>query len=112
MTVKTSSERTNLSDRAGGSAKLADAADLTNGVVAKSANVESTTLYLSVSGAVNVTVEVSPDGGETWYVLPESPVSFDGENDTTIDIAYNHNRLRLTSTDGAVDVTAQVREVV
>jgi len=112
MTVNTNSQRTNISDREGGSALLADAANLSAGVTAKTSDVDSATLYLSVDGAVEVEVEASPDGGETWFVLPESPVKFSGTDDDAVHLLYNFNRLRLTSDDAAVAVTAALREVV
>ena len=118
MTVNTNSERTNISDREGGSALLADAANLSAGVTAKTSDVDSATLYLSVDGAVEVEVEASPDGGETWFVLPESPLDLaapaDGEDtrDDAVVFRYDFNRLRLTSSDAGVAVTAAIREVV
>ena len=118
MTVNTSSERTNISDREGGSELLADESNLSTGVTAKTSDVESSTLFLSVDGAVEVEVEASPNGGETWFVLPESPLDLaapaDGEDtrDDAVHLLYNFNRLRLTSDDAAVAVTAALREVV
>jgi hypothetical protein len=113
MTVEVSSEATNISRRDGGTAKLADAENISgDGVEARTSNTTSTTLYLSVDGAVTISVEVSPDGGSTWYVLPESPVKFSGSDDNAIRFAYDFNRLRVSSDDASVDVTAQLREVV
>lgn len=113
MTVEVSSEETNISGREGGHGLLADAENISgSGVEAKTSNTESTTLYLSVDGAVNISVEVSPDGGEHWYVLPESPVKFSGSEDNAIRFAYDFNRLRVSSDDAGVGVTAQIREVV
>ncbi len=112
MVVNTFSEETNISERASGQGQLADAEDISGGVEARTSDTRSTTLYLSVDGAVNITVEVSPDGGETWYVLPESPLKFSAKGDDAIHFRYDFNRLRLESDDGTVDVTAQLREVV
>ncbi len=112
MVVNTTSEETSITERASGVGQLADAADISgDGVEARTSASESTTLFLSVEGAVDVTVEVSPDGGETWYVLPESPAAFDAAGDDAIKIAYDFNRIRLSASDGTA-VTAQIREVV
>lgn len=112
MVVHTSSEQTNISSRDAGSALLADAANISTGVTAAASASESTTLFLSVDGAVEVTVEVSPNGGETWFTLPESPVKFGGTGDDAIQFRYDFDRLRLTSNDADVAVTAALREVV
>lgn len=111
MVVNTFSEETNISERASGQGQLADAEDISGGVEAKTSDTRSTTLYLSADAAVDVTVEVSPDGGETWYTLPESPAAFDKAGDDAIKIAYDFNRIRLSASD-ATAVTAQLREVV
>jgi len=111
MVVHTSSEETNISDREGGHGLLAEAENISTGAVAKTSNTASTTLYLYADGAVDVTVEATPDGGEHWYVLPESPVSFDQAGDDAIRLAYDFNRLRLSASNGTA-VTAQLREVV
>jgi hypothetical protein len=118
MVVHTSSEQTNISSRDAGSALLADAANISTGVTASASASESTTLYVAVDGAVELTVEASPDGGSTWFVLPESPLSLDapaqGEdtNDDAVVFGYDFNRLRLTASTADVSVTAAIREVV
>lgn len=111
MTVNTRSETTNISDRSGGQAKLADAENISTGATAETANTASTTLYLHVEGAVDITVEASPDGGETWYVLPESPVQFTAAGDNAVQFGYDFNRIRVTGSNSTA-VTAQLREVV
>lgn len=114
MTVDVSSETTNISDRAGGSSKVADAANISTGKVVKTNDVESSTLFLDVDGAVNVTLEFSPnDEGDDWYQPREgSPVEFSQANTEIVEIGYDYRRLRLTSDDANVAVTAEVREVV
>lgn len=112
MVVTTTSEETNISDRASDTGMLAEAQDVSgDGVQAWTSATRSTTLYLHAAAAVEVEVEVSPDGGSTWYTLPESPVVFGEQGDDAVKIEYDFNRIRLTGSN-ATNVTAQVREVV
>lgn len=85
--------------------------DTSGGVEHVVGNVPSFTVWLKTGGAVNVDIELSPDGGTTWYMLPESPVKFSGADDNAVHISYNCNRIRLTGSD-ATGVQAQVREVL
>lgn len=112
MVLDTNSERTNLSGRGSGEAMLADGDDLTDAVDARIADVQSFTVYLSVDGEVEIEVSASPDGGDSWYTLPESPVRFAAAGEDAIHVRYNMTHLRLQSNDGGVDVTAQIRQVV
>ena len=113
MTVNTNSETTNISERVGDTNKLADAEAIDgDGVEQGVGNVASFSVFLDVEGAVEVTVEFSPDGGSTWYEpRDESPVSFGGANTDLVHVDYNATRVRLTGSNGTA-VTAQVREVV
>lgn len=117
MVVETTSEETNITERASGTGQLADAEDISGGKTARTSATESTTLYLSVAAAVDVTVEASPDGGSTWYTLPESPLKLDAPgadadtNDTAVKFGYDFDRLRLSASNGTA-ITAQLREVV
>jgi hypothetical protein len=111
MVLSTNSERTNLSGRGAGEAMLADGEDLTDPVEAAIADVQSFTVYLRADGEVNVDVEASPDGGDSWFSLPEAPVRFAAAGEEAIHIRYNMTDLRL-SADSDVPVTAQLRQVV
>ena len=85
--------------------------DLSGGVEHVIGNVPAVTVYLSAAGSVSVKFEASPDGGTTWFTLPESPVEFTGAGDDVIHIKYNLDRLRLTATN-TTGVQAVVREVM
>ena len=87
------------------------AADISTGVEHVVGNVPSFTIYLSASAAINVAVEVSPNGGTDWYELPESPVKFTAAGDDAVHVSYNCDRVRLTGS--TIDpVKAQIREVM
>ena len=115
MTVNTNSERTSLTSRQGFDARLADAEDISGGVAYVLGETQTVTLFLKVTEAtaVDVTVELSPDGGSTWYeASDESPVSVaSNEQDKAEHIPYNATHLRI-SANNQTPVTAQVREVV
>lgn len=86
--------------------------DISGGVETDVSNVDAVTIYLDVAGAVNVTVEFSPDDGANWYEpAAESPVEFSSAGTDLVHVEYNVDRLRLTGSD-STGVKAQIREVV
>lgn len=90
--------------------------DLTGGVEAEVGNVSAFTLYLGVSTASSVEVEVevylSPDGGTTYYEPDESPVALASDDESAVEhIPYNASAVKLVASD-ATPVKAQIREVV
>lgn len=86
--------------------------DISSGVEREVADVTAFTIFIQAAGAVDVTVEFSPDGGTTWYEpKKESPVSFSGANTDLVHVDYNATNVRLTGSD-ATGVNAQIREVV
>jgi len=111
MPTETSSTIDIINDLASDDRTVADGEDISNGVKDDIADVSSFTVYLSAGSAVDVTVELSPDGGTTWYEPEESPVSIDGSTDGVERISYDCNKLRLTGSD-TTPVTAKIREVV
>ncbi len=68
------------------------------------------TLCLKAGAAADVTVELSPDGGTTWYEVDESAVTFGSAGDKVLSMSYQANRIKLTGNNTA-DITAQVRGV-
>lgn len=89
--------------------------DISGGVTADittdKGDAESVTLYLETGGAVDVTVEFSPDGENTWYEPQgESPISFGGANEEIVHINYNATHVKLTGSD-ATGVEAKHRVV-
>jgi len=101
--------------RAAGESGLTDGEeDLTGGIEAEVGDVSAFTLYLGVSTASAVEVEVylSPDGGETYYEPDESPVSLASDDESAVEhIPYNASAVKLVASD-ATPVKAQIREVV
>ncbi|MDH5019030.1 hypothetical protein [Halobacterium rubrum] len=87
------------------------AEDISGGTASMLGDASSWTLYLGAEGAVNVEVSLSPDGGTTWYVAPESPVQFDAAGADIIAMGYDATAIRLEGSD-ATAVEAQVYEVV
>ena len=86
---------------------IASAEDISAGKTATLKNFKRWTLYLKVAAAMDITIELSPDGGTTWYEAPESPVSFSAAGDDIIEMGYDATHIKLTaSTTDAV--TAQI----
>jgi len=102
-----------LKSRTGGRRELTTGPeDISGGVEQAIGNVPAATLYLAASGAVEVTVEFSPDAGKTWYEpTAESPVAFNAAGEDIVHIEYHATDIRLTGSNGTA-VEAQVREVV
>jgi hypothetical protein len=112
MSLETTTEIEELKGRSATASKLADTEDVSAGVETTVGDVTSFTLFLDVGGAIDLTVELSPDGGATWYEpRDESPISFTEANTDLYRIVYDADRVRLTGSNGTA-VTAQVREVV
>ncbi len=88
---------------------VADAEDISGGEEAAIGNYSAWTLYLKAAAAIDVTIELSPDGGTTWYEI-EDTVDFAAAGDEIIEFGFMANRIRLTGSN-ANDVTAQVRGV-
>jgi len=89
--------------------EISRAEDISGGVESDLYNYRWWTLYLSVAGAIDVTVELSPDGTD-WYEIPESPLSYSESGDDVLEVGYDANKIRLTGSN-ATDVTSQVKGV-
>jgi len=85
-------------------------ADTSGGVTASLKNFKRWTLYLKVSAAMDITIELSPDGGTTWYEIPESPISFSAAGDDVLEVGYDATHIKLTGSTTDT-VTAQIRGV-
>lgn len=85
--------------------------DISGGTASELSDASSWTLFLGVEGAVQVEVSLSPDGGTTWYVAPESPVEFSEASADIIVMGYDASAVRLEASD-ATGVEAQIFEVV
>lgn len=84
-------------------------ADISGGVTKALKNFRRWTLYLKTAGAIDITVELSPDGS-TWFKVPESPVSFSAADDDVIEMGYDATHIRLTGSNTTA-VTAMIRGV-
>lgn len=87
------------------------AADISAGVTLALRNHTSMTLLLNAAAAVDVTVEVSPNGGTDTYEIPESPIQFAAAGDDVVRITYDVNWIRLTGSNTTA-VLAQIRELI
>jgi len=85
-------------------------ADISGGVTAELKNFKRWTLYLKTADAIDITIELSPDGGTTWFTVPESPVSFSAAGDDVIEFGYDATHIRLTGSNTNA-VTAIIRGV-
>jgi len=79
-------------------------------VIAILRNFERWTLFLHAAAAIDITIELSPDGGVTWYTPTESPIEFAAVGDDIIEFGYDATHIRLTGSNASL-VTAQVRGV-
>lgn len=113
MPLNTDSTIEELQGRAATMRGLTDGAeDISGGVQAAVGDVQAVTLYLSTAGPVDVTVEFSPDGGDSWFEpVKESPVGFGEAGQDVVHITYNTDRIRLTGSNTS-GVDARLREVV
>lgn len=87
------------------------AGDINAGVEADLKGYERWTLYLSGTAGDEIKIELSPDGGTTYYELDggESPVTLDGNGVLTIEMGYDGNSIRLTNETGTDATAAQIR---
>ncbi|WP_280585382.1 hypothetical protein [Halorubrum sp. Boch-26] len=61
----------------------------------------SATLFIEVQGAIELTIEFSPDGS-TWYEpAAESPIGFDTAGEDVAFIDYDASHLRVTGSNNA-----------
>jgi len=112
MPVGVSGDIEELQGRATLERGLTDGAeDISGGTASELGDASSWTLYLGAQGAIEVEVSLSPDGGETWYVAPESPVSFSEAGADIIEMGYDATAVRIEGSD-ATPVEAQIYEVV
>jgi len=115
MPVDTKTDVKQLNGYAAASTSITDGPeDISTGVsaellVAASAG-SSATLFISTEGAVNLTIEFSPDGGGTWHEpAEESPISFDAAGEDVAYIEFDASMLRVTGSNGTgVDLDLRV----
>jgi len=89
---------------------IASAEDISGGVTAELSNYDRWTLFVHVADAIDITVELSSDGGDTWFEIPESPLSYSGAADDANDMGYDATHIRLTGSN-TTSTTAHIRGV-
>jgi len=87
---------------------IANNVAINGGVVGVLNNYQRWTLFIYVSAAINITVELSPDGGTNYYDIAESPISFAVAGDGVYEMGYIANRIRLTGSNASL-CTIQAR---
>lgn len=86
------------------STSLTDGAeDITEGLEATLSTgtgaASSATLFIETQGAIELTIEFSPDGS-TWYEpVGESPIGFDGAGEDVAFIEYDAAAIRVTGSN-------------
>lgn len=117
MALDTNTVIDRIMGRAAARSQIADQADISGGVEADVDDVSSFSVFLKTEGAVNIEIELSPDG-TNWYkpgdadsTPDESPVQFNDAGTEIIHMAYDADKIRLTGSN-ATAVTAQIKEVV
>jgi len=93
---------------AGETVTIASAIDISGGVVGNVGNYNRWSLYINASAAIDITVELSPDAGATYYDISESPLVFSAAGDEVYEMGYTANRIRLTGSNVNV-CTVQIR---
>jgi len=95
----------------GATVTIADGEDASGGLTATLQNFKIFTLYLTVTAACTVTVELSPDDAVTWFEEPSSPYVFGAAGTQFIDLPYAATSIKVTSTT-ADPITAIGRGVL
>ena len=69
----------------------------------------SATLFIKTEGAIELTIEFSPDGSVWYEPTAESPIVFDGADEDVAFIEYDAAAIRVTgSTTTAVNLDLRV----
>jgi hypothetical protein len=100
-----------LTEGAGETITIATAADISGGVDSATGNFSRWTLFLTVADVIDIDIELSPDGGVTYYDVPESPIVFAAAGDDIIEFGYDATHIRLTGSNANL-VTAQIRGII
>ena len=88
------------------------AGDIGGGVVGVLKAYRRWTLYISGTPADQIRVELSPDGGTTWYEIEESPLVLNANGIVSKEFGYDAGHIRLTNITSTDDTAAQVRGVL
>lgn len=87
---------------------VANNIDISGGVVGTTDNFSRWTIYISAAAAIDITVELSPDGGVTYYEITESPLIFAAAGDMVLEVGYDSTNIRFTGSNVNL-VTIQLR---
>jgi len=85
-------------------------ADISAGKIAELKAYERWTIYLKTQGAIEIAIELSPDG-TTWYEPEESPVVFTKADDILIVMNYDATHVKITGSN-PTPVTCQILGVI
>lgn len=89
-----------------------DFEDFSDGITADPVEAPNTTIYLESKGAVDLEIELSPDGGNNWYELPnDSPVKFSTDEVVLLEFEYDFDKIRFTS-DSETGIKNQIFQTV
>jgi len=95
----------------GATVTIADGEDASGGKTAALQNFKLFTLYLTVTAACTIKIELSPDAGVTWFEEPGSPYTFGAAGTEFIDLPYAATSIKVTSST-ADPITAIGRGVL
>jgi len=73
--------------------------DISAGITGTLKAYQRWTLYLKTKAAIDITIELSPDNGITWFEIPESPIKFDVAKDDVFEIGYDATDIKLTGSN-------------
>ena len=90
---------------------IADNEDVSGGIIAELYYYLRWTIFIKTQGDVELTVEMSPDDGNTWYEIPDSPLSYGEATDHVIEFGYDADKMRITANTSTA-VTAQIKGIV
>lgn len=97
-----------IGNRDGETIDLATGIDISGGVNRDLGNYNRWSLYLSVAGAIDITVRLSPNGGANNFLIDESPISFAAAGEKVIEFGYTANHIILVGSN-STNVRAQIR---
>ena len=96
--------------REGETIEICRETDISGGIIAELKEFRTWSMYLKVADAIDIKIELSPDGGSTWFEVPESPISFSSADDKVVKMDYSATHIRITGSNTS-NVTAIVRGV-
>lgn len=81
-------------------------ANISTGVSKTTKPYYSVSLYIQTAGAINITIEITPDG-TNWYPVPEGVRFYGAATKDIIEIGYTLQGIKLTGSN-TTNVTASI----